>query len=470
MLLRRGDVALMPTQSETSAAVRGTSSKTLQLLRKRLRQLLRVTLVLAICFALAATAFAIWWLTSLNGLPDIGDPFDVAAFRAFRVSDDQNAFTYLQRANQKLTPFLFTPSCSWAREDPKMREWVEANRQPLELFRQGAEQTDAAPLAGEPTVRFVRGLTRVEGRRRQESGDTAGAWECYRAVLRMTTHVRRRGSLTQRYDLNRGNRWLQQLQRLTTWAADPRTTIPQLDGALKEVLKNEPRTEWDSFALKYGYLAIMRSLEQPVHTFVQEDVGWEYTYRLDDMQLSEGMVGHLDAAHRFLLREPERSRRVLRRLLCANWLAQVATVELRQRKPAVWASFPLRLSTNPITNGTTRVPLYPVARLAPAGARSLPPQELASWLLTTNDAKLRMLVADSNNSLPYSPLLSFAPLDYLRDRTAHRALVIMLATEIFRRERGAPPPTEDALVGSYLQGLPDDGSAESAAGTPPTVE
>ena len=95
----------MPTQSETSAAVRGTSSKTLQLLRKRLRQLLRVTLVLAICFALAATAFAIWWLTSLNGLPDIGDPFDVAAFRAFSVPDDQNAFTYLQRANQKLTPF-----------------------------------------------------------------------------------------------------------------------------------------------------------------------------------------------------------------------------------------------------------------------------------------------------------------------------------------------------------------------------
>ena len=81
-----------------------------------------------------------------------------------------------------------------------------------------------------------------------------------------------------------------------------------------------------------------------------------------------------------------------------------------------------------------------------------------------------MLVADSNNRLPYSPLLSFAPLDHLRDRTAHRALVIMLATEIFRRERGAPPPTEDALVGTYLQSLPDDGSAELADGTTPSVE
>ena len=73
----------------------GTSQKLLQLLRKRLRQLARVTLVLAICLAVAAAALAIWWSTSLNGLPDIGDPFDVAAFRAFHVPADQNAFSYL---------------------------------------------------------------------------------------------------------------------------------------------------------------------------------------------------------------------------------------------------------------------------------------------------------------------------------------------------------------------------------------
>ena len=56
----------MPTQSESPAAVSGTSSKTLQLLRERLRQLLRVMLVLTICLAVAATALAIWWLNSLN--------------------------------------------------------------------------------------------------------------------------------------------------------------------------------------------------------------------------------------------------------------------------------------------------------------------------------------------------------------------------------------------------------------------
>jgi hypothetical protein len=46
----------------------------------------------------------------------------------------------------------------------------------------------------------------------------------------------------------------------------------------------------------------------------------------------------------------------------------------------------------------------------------------------------------------------------------------MLATELYRRERGAPPTTEDALVGTYLQSLPDDGTAELADGTTPIVE
>ena len=94
----------MPTPSESPVAVSGTSSKTLQLLRKRLRQLWRITLVLTICLAVAAGALAIWWLNSLNGLPDIGDPFDLAAYRALRVPDDQNAFVLLRRADGLVTP------------------------------------------------------------------------------------------------------------------------------------------------------------------------------------------------------------------------------------------------------------------------------------------------------------------------------------------------------------------------------
>jgi hypothetical protein len=34
----------------------------------------------------------LWWATELMGLPDIGDPFDVEAFRAKTIPDDRNAF------------------------------------------------------------------------------------------------------------------------------------------------------------------------------------------------------------------------------------------------------------------------------------------------------------------------------------------------------------------------------------------
>ena len=55
--------------------------------------------------------------------------------------------------------------------------------------------------------------------------------------------------MDQRQDLHqRANAaWLQ--RRLADWAADPRTTIPQLHSALEEVLKNEPKPEWDSLRL-----------------------------------------------------------------------------------------------------------------------------------------------------------------------------------------------------------------------------
>src|SRR4051812_42674219 len=93
-----GEAVFMPTPAECPAAVSGPPSKTLQLLRKRLRQLLRVMLVGTICLAVVAGALAVWWLNSLNGLPDIGDPFDVAAFRTFSLPEDQNAFTFFRRA------------------------------------------------------------------------------------------------------------------------------------------------------------------------------------------------------------------------------------------------------------------------------------------------------------------------------------------------------------------------------------
>jgi hypothetical protein len=47
---------------------------------------------------------------------------------------------------------------------------------------------------------------------------------------------------------------------------------------------------------------------------------------------------------------------------------------------------------------------------------------------------------------------------------------MLLAEELYRRERGAPPPSDAALVGTYLSRLPDDGSDDLADGQTQRVE
>ena len=91
---------------------------------------------------------------------------------------------------------------------------------------------------------------------------------------------------------------------------------------------------------------------------------------------------------------------------------------------------------------------------------------MARWLVATLDARLRLI----RNYDEWMPPVRARGTRNVADCRAYRDLVIMPATEIFRRERGAPPPIKDALVGTYLQSLPDDGSAELADGTTPTLE
>ena len=450
----------MPTRTESAApaAVSGTSPKMRQLLRRRLRQLVRVTLVLAIGLAVAATALAIWWLTSLNGLPDIGDPFDVEAFRAFSIPDDRNAFTYLRRATEKLTPFRGMLGAEGADSGDVRFSWSIArqcggdgpseNHEALELFRQAAEQSDAANPAGDPTTDVhpdsLIMLSLLEASRRA----SGGGWRRAGAVIAPVpprNPPTSGGGNTSPARLCTGGRTVL-LRRLGSPTGQPieDDRSSQLHAAAPGSRARERAgcDCWDLFAIKSGYLELMSALEQrPIPSSAWQEIEGEWTSRLGGMSLSPEMVEHLEAARRFLLREPERGRRILR-LVCANYLAHVEARERPRRKPAVWAMFSYLDSSFPVTKRKIGMPLYPVSSQAPAGALALPPHEVARYNWSRAPKPRLRLIAEGYIRMALASGCILDKAGWFGTAGHTVSIVIMLATEIYRRERGAALPTK----------------------------
>jgi hypothetical protein len=108
----------------------------------------------ALIVAIVATP-PLLWLMQLTGLPDVGDPFDVAAYRASTVPDERNAFVLYKQAAAllDLKPAYLTASgvkadmrARWSAAVPEVRRWADENRAALALYRQGAERPDAFDL------------------------------------------------------------------------------------------------------------------------------------------------------------------------------------------------------------------------------------------------------------------------------------------------------------------------------------
>jgi hypothetical protein len=389
----------------------------------------------------------IWWATELVGLPDVGDPFDVAAFRAFTIPDERNAFVLYRQAAAQLKPLgRFQNSsrnsvdwfASWSKADPELRRWADDNREALALYRQGAERPDAlgqipkfqgdhyeiSGMYGPFNSLFM--LALLEGSRLEEQGDMAGAWDWYRTVLRSCHLVGRHGSVRSRRVAQHWHNIL--LDRLTSWAADPRTTTALLHKALDDVLACEALSPSESYTLKAEYLDVDRILDDPEGPLRQLAGPKVLTIRFGDIGLTPEQLRQVNDARWFLFHEPERSRRVIR-LAMANWLAYFDTPPECRPKPDPRAS--------------QRFDFYPPGPGAPAAARALSPVALARWLDSSIDADYLL------GSWGWNAVRS-------QERSGHRALVILLAKHLYCRERGTEPPTPEVLVGTYLKSLPTD--------------
>jgi hypothetical protein len=260
----------------------------------------------------------------------------------------------------------------------------------------------------------------------------AGAWDWHRAALRSARHIALHATAIGRLGAHGADAECR--RRIATWAVDSRTTPRLIRRALDDAESCGDLRPSDAFTLKMSYALIEQDLGAP-HNPGREILlaRWVAAMQSRQYQINPEQLAGLVDAWRFWRREPERSRRVIR-LAIANWLA------CYERPPGQ------RPDPDPEVSG--RFDFYAFGPDAPANARTLTPAALDLWLSTADDAR---------------ELLGYCDVRSLRakERANQRALVVLLAGELYRRDHGAAPPSDEALVGPYLKSLPDDGMNET---------
>ena len=243
--------------------------------RGRRRLLLIVLYLIVGLFA----AVLVWVAASLNNLPDVGEPFDVAAFVASAgVPESENAFALYRKAVEAYRDA--PPARDWNRMWPAMRNgwatagtdiqgWVLGNREALDLWRKGTERPRALaePLdalrsledGSLPKLSLLTEAAILEGARREAQGDRAAALDWYLAGLRACVH----------YSTNSRLEWRNLAvmledplhARMVAWARDPATDAALLKRAARAVAEIDAAAPPVSGNLKAEYLSVSHALD-----------------------------------------------------------------------------------------------------------------------------------------------------------------------------------------------------------------
>jgi hypothetical protein len=410
------------------------------------RRLGRVFFVGALLVPAFLQAWRVW---SMAVLPDPGDPFDLATLRAPELPDDRNAVMLYRVARDHLRPLGMPapapvwlpgrggpPASSAARRPqtpPDVGQWVEANREAIDLWVSATECPDSAeiePTEGEPnpgqeTLRVLREfaqLARLEAGRLEAKGDMAGALRMHEGVLRSSRHASLQDTLTGR--LASVSLHAEAADSLEAWARDPRTDAALLRRALKDALGFAEDRVPLSRPFRRAYRRAMDVLADPERV----------ANAVEDKSAREGGDDGPDTfSHSFwswFLNEPERTRRVYR-LWAANWLAYCDLPH--HRRPALrdkggLAQFLPGADQVPGAHRLAPLALQRAYREALLARVILPP---AGRVLAASDKQVRR----------------------------HDALVVTLAEQLYRREHGALPKTLGDLIGPDLPALPESYAA-----------
>ena len=268
----------------------------------------------------------------------------------FRIPDDENAFTFFRRANEKLSPCpAVAPGGSFAvRQSPGPRPTRSSARGSRRIARRRALPAGSRtirrdlPPAGEPySGRYSEDLGPhhltcwpSRGQPREASGDMAGAWDCYRAVLLATVHGAAARDPRRALFCRCPPRMAEETAR--DLGGRPQDHDPPASTRPGGGRRGPAEARVACVLAQDGISRLMRVLERPTSGFQRAPGGADLSSgRYGVAARPEGVSLRV---RRFLLREPERSRRAIR-LLFANWLAEVEAPGPRQRKPAARATF-----------------------------------------------------------------------------------------------------------------------------------
>jgi hypothetical protein len=398
-----------------------------------------------------------WRVRALDGLPDVGDPFDVAAaLRPIEISDEDNAYVAYSEARRLLARVTGTVrqfnwvKVTWSAAGPELRAYLESNRPALEAWRAGTERPDAlyhqpGKLAFDTLLPVVQDLTmlcrlaELEGSRLEEKGEMAESWNWYKGTLRSSRHTGRHGLIIER--MVGAAIFEMSSRRITHWAADPRVDGAMLRRALADVLEADALTAPLSDNMKLEYLICARDLEE-LRVMVDEipmpggKNGW-----LEKAATSTGTKSHLQRARLRMTNDVERSRRVVR-LLFANWLPQL------DKLAALRAPIAIRTPTVIYASDPNAPPSD--------GAVAVAPEDLDAAIGNTLFAQQFIRPPDqwSQGVAPWSGSAWEGNGALAREPRRRAVLIVKLAAELYRREQGKPPANAGALLGRYLTVLP----------------
>lgn len=209
----------------------------------------KVGIPLAILLMLAAIPLG-YRSARIASLPPIDEPFDVEAFCAVTIPDDENAFVEYRQAFDLFVDDTASSSDwdyyddlnrgRWEHVPAAFEKWISANEKSIEKWLKGTQKPNAMSVPRSqlsyPDLGYPgegRGLTRLAlmtAGRHLSRNETAEAWKLYHAAFRFSRHLGQNSSLY-------GRIWgfsshAITVSELLSWAGHSESTATDLEHAI----------------------------------------------------------------------------------------------------------------------------------------------------------------------------------------------------------------------------------------------